>query len=160
MLSIPVFHCPINTDDTTLIGNFLRKEGFLQQNSSSTFIKSNFDHKIQVDLSQSLQSPFIICCCSAIPKTLPQLLSILHPKSSRPSNLILSVQPTDSIEWNPLISRIAASNIVLNIVNNENDFCQRLCDIIHQLAKQNLRKEPTSINLSKHGTIAEIQVDY
>jgi len=69
MSSIPLFYCQINTDNAVLIGKILEKKDFIQQSLSPTFMKSNFDHNIQIDLSQSFASPSIICCCSTISTT-------------------------------------------------------------------------------------------
>jgi len=159
MSSVPLYHCEINTDNVSLIGNFLEKENFLRQNASSTFIKSNSGYKIQVDLSQSFETPSIICCCSSIPITLPQLLSFLNPNSISTINLILFIQSSDNIDWNPLITLITAYNLSLNILNDENDFSQRLYNIIDNLAKQNIAKKSISININRQiSSIADIQV--
>ncbi len=155
---MPLYHCQINTDNVILIGNLLEKENFLRQTTSSNFIKSNLDHQIQVDLSQSFESPSIICCCSTIPISLPQLLSFLNPNSISKTHLILFIQPSDIIDWNPLINLITAYNLSLNIVNNENDFSKKLDDIIHNLAKQNMTKKSISINNNKPSSNANIQV--
>jgi hypothetical protein len=155
---MPLYHCQINTDNVILIGNLLEKENFLRQTTSSNFIKSNLDHQIQVDLSQSFESPSIICCCSTIPISLPQLLSFLNPNSISKIHLILFIQPSDIIDWNPLINLITAYNLSLNIVNNENDFSKKLDDIIHNLAKQNMTKKSILVNNNKPSSNANIQV--
>jgi hypothetical protein len=157
MSSIPVFHYQINTDNLDLIGNLLEKENFLRQNISSTFIKSNFDYKIHIDLSRSFESPSIICCYSTI--SLPELLSFLNSKSISIIHLILFIKPSDSIDWNSLISLITTYNLSLNIVNDENDFSTKLTNIIHNLAQQNISKKSISININKHQSLADIQVN-
>ncbi|CAF2490329.1 unnamed protein product [Rotaria sp. Silwood2] len=80
MSSIPLFQCQINTDNVMFIGNILKKQNFIQQSTSSTFIKSYVDYNIQVDLSESFEYPSIICCCSTVSISLPKLLSFLKPK--------------------------------------------------------------------------------
>jgi hypothetical protein len=154
MASIPLFYCQINTDNAVLIGKILEKKDFIQQSLSSTFMKSNLDHNIQIDLSQSFASPSIICCCSTISTTLPQLLSFLNPDSSSSLiNVILFIQSSDVIDWNPLVNLISAYNLSLNIVNNENNFGEKLYEIINNLAEQNIKKKsiPTD-NKHKHST--------
>jgi hypothetical protein len=159
MSSIPLYHCQINTDNVTLIGNLLEKENFLRQTTLSTFIKSNLDYNIQVNLSQSFESPSIICCCSTIPISLLQLLSCLNTNSNSRIILILFIQYSDIIDWNPLINLITTYNLSLNIFNNENDFSQKLYDIINNLAKQNITKKIISINDKKDSSTTSTQVE-
>ena len=45
-------------------------------------------------------------------------------------------------------------------LNDENDFSKKLCDIIHNLTKQNISKKSISININKHRSIADVQVKY
>jgi hypothetical protein len=160
MSSIPVYYCQIQTDDVNLIGNLLEKENFLRQNSSSTFIKSNVEFSIQIDLSQSFESPSIICCCSTVINSLLQLLSFHNPKSDSIINLIISVQSTDTIDWNSLINLITTYNLSLNIAKNENDLRKKLDDIIHNLAKQNLSKKLIPNISNQHSPTNETQVIY
>ena len=159
MPSIPVFHCEINTDNVTFIGDLLEKEKFLKQNSSLTFMKSNSDYNIQIDLSQSFESPSIVCCCSTIAMSLARLLSFLKPNSGL-INLIVFVQPSDLIDWNPLICLVNIYNLSLNIVNNENEFSKKLDDIINNLVNQNLKKKPVLIHMNKNNSIEDIQVKF
>ena len=126
MSSIPLFQCQINTDDEPFVSNILEKENFIKQSPPSTFLKLTFDNNIQIDLSQSFESPSIIVCCSTLPVSLPQLLSFLNPNYSSTINLILFVKSSDTIDWNPLINLITTFNLSLNIVNNENDLSKNL----------------------------------
>lgn len=158
MPTIPVAHCQINTDNVTFIGNLLKKEKFLQENSSLTFIKSNSDYNIQIDLSQSFQCPSIICCCSTIAISLPRLLSFLKSNYSCPISLIVFIQSSDLIDWNPLMCLVNTYNLSLNIVNNENEFSKKLGDIINNLVNQNIDKKIISINKNKNDSITDIQV--
>ena len=160
MSSIPTYYCQINTDNVNFISNLLQKENFIQQNSSFTFLKSNLDYKIQIDLSQSFESPSIICCCSTIPISLPQLLSFLNPNSTKKIYLFLFIQSTDPIDWNPLISLITAYDLSLNIINDKNDFSFKLSDIINNLAKQNLTRRSISVKNNDQKSTAETQVNY
>ena len=158
MSSIPVFHCQINTDNLTFMGNLLEKEKFLRKNSSLTFIKSNSDHNIQIDLSQSFECPAIICCCSTVPISLPQLLSFLKPNSSYLINLIVFIQSSDVIDWNRLICLVSAYNLSLNVVNNESEFSKKFGNIILNLVNQHIDKKPLLINIDKNNSISNTQV--
>jgi hypothetical protein len=160
MSSIPVYYCQIQTDDVNLIGNLLEKENYIRQNSSSTFIKSNVEFSIQIDLSQSFKSPSIICCCSTAINSLLQFVSFHNSKSDSIINLIISVQSTDKIDWNLLINLITTYNLSLNIAKDENDLRKKLGDIIHNLAKQNLSKKLISNINNQHSPTSETQVIY
>jgi endonuclease III len=143
-----------------LIGNLLEKDNFLRQNSSSVFIKSNADINIQIDLSQSFQSPSIICCCSStIVSSLRQLVSYHNTKSNSIINLIISAQSTDAIDWNSLTNLITTYNLSLNIAKDENDLTKKLGDIIRSLVKQNSLKRSNSSSNQQSPTI-ETQVIY
>jgi hypothetical protein len=147
MSSIPLFHCQINTDNVSLIGNILEKENFIQQSTSSRYTKSNIDCDIHINLSPSFPSPSIICCCSStISTSLPQLLSFINQNSSSIIDLIVFIPSPDIIDWNPLINLITICHLSLNIVNNENDFSKKICDTIYNLAKQSVKKESVSDN--------------
>lgn len=142
--SMSLYHCQINTDNIDLIGKFLEKENFHQHSSSSsTFIKSDLDCNIQINLSQSFENPSIICCCST---TLPQLLSLLNSNSSSNRSLILFIQSSENVDWNILVPLITTYNLSLNIVNNENDFSRKLHDIMNDLAKPNITKRKILMN--------------
>lgn len=160
MSSIPIYYCQIQTDNVNLIGSLLEKENFLRQNTSSTFIKSNGDFNIQIDLSQSFESPSIICCCSAVPSSLIQLVSSHNSKSNSLINLIIFIQSTDTINWDSLINVITEYNLSLNIAKDENDFSKKLDGIIHNLAKQNIPKKSLSNNNNQHSPSTEVQVIY
>ncbi|UJR25566.1 hypothetical protein I4U23_006911 [Adineta vaga] len=139
MSSIPVFHCRINTDDAVFVGKILQKEHFIQQpSSSSTFIKLNLNQKLQIDLSHSFPSPSIICCCTNVSTSLPELLSFLDQHSSSVINLILLIQSSsDCIEWNSLMNLISTHNLSLHIIHNEDHFGDKLSETIDHLIKQN-----------------------
>ena len=142
----------INTDNTDLIGELLRKEHFVQQNSSLTFTKQNLDQKIQIDLSYSFPSPSIICCCSTISTSLPQLLSYLDQSSSSIVNLILFVQSSETVEWNSLMNSLSTRNLSLNVLHNKNQLETKLVEIIEALIKQN--QEKTTAVIDKQPTHA------
>ncbi|CAF0733265.1 unnamed protein product [Adineta steineri] len=149
MSSMPLYQCQINTDNIKLIGNILEKENFIQQPTLFTFVKSNLDQTIQINLSQSFESPSIICCCSTISISLPQLLSFLKPNSSSTINLILFNQSSGLIDWNSLINLTTTYNLSLNIVNNEENLGKKLCEIVNNLVKQNVMKRsiiPNNVN--------------
>ncbi|CAF1001525.1 unnamed protein product [Rotaria sordida] len=157
MSSIPLFQCQINTDDVNFIGNILKKQNFIQQCTSSTFIKSNVDYNIQVDLSQSFEFPSIICYCSTVSKSLPDLLSLLKPNSSSTINLIILKQSSDLIDWNSLINLISTYNLSLNIVNDENNLLKKLYEIINNLVKPKIEKKSISIKQKNHNSYINVQ---
>ncbi|CAF1301693.1 unnamed protein product [Adineta ricciae] len=140
MSSMSVHQFRINTDNTELIGELLRKEHFVQQDSSLTFTKQNLDQKIQIDLSYSFPSPSIICCCSTISTSLPQLLSYLDQSSSSIVNLILFIQSSDTIEWNSLMNSLSTRNLLLSVLHNKDQLETKLAEIIEALIKQNQKK--------------------
>ena len=158
MQSIPLFQCQINTDNVALIGKILENKDFIQQSIPSTFKKSNLEHNIQIDLSESFESPSIICCCSTLSIILPQLLSFVNPNSSSTINLILFTQSSDLVDWNSLINLISAYNLSLNIVNDENNFNEKLYEIINNLAKQNIKKKSTPIDYKNKQSAANASV--
>lgn len=157
MSSIPLYHCQISTDNTDLISKLLEKEKYLQEDLS--YIKSYVDYNIKIDLSQSFDNPSIICCCSLIPITLPQLLSSINPKTIINRYVIFLIQSTENFDWNSIINLITDYNLSLNIVNNEYDFIQKLDDIIQNLAKQNITKQIILKNNNrKYDTPADMKV--
>jgi hypothetical protein len=159
MLSIPSFQCQINTDNVFLIGDILKKQNYIQQSTSSTFIKPNSDYNIHIDLSQSFDSPSIICCCSTISISVPHLLSFLNPNSSSTINLILLIQSTDLIDWNPLVKLITAYNLSINVVNDENHLNKKLNDMINDLAKQKKKTKTVFVNVDRDHRSASTQVE-
>ena len=158
MSSIPLFHYQINTNNISLIGNILEKDKFIPQSTPSTYLKSNIDCNIQIDLSQSFPSPSIICCCSTVSTSLPQLLSSLNQNHSSIINLILFIESSDRIDWNPLINLTAVYNLSLNVVNNENDLNKKLCNIINNLVKPNIKKKsvPNNNNQSQNTQVKQM----
>jgi len=160
MSQIPKYICRISSDNVNLINNLLVKENFHEQDSPLTLLKSNLDSQIEVNLSQSYDHPSIICCCSTIPVTLPQLLSFLDSNSTNSIQLILFVGTNESIDWNPLINMISAFNLSLNIVNDEYQFSSKLTDIIINLAKQNFARKSLSTVNNHEPTGVEKQVKF
>ena len=140
-----IYQYSIHTDDLNLLSNLLEKEDFHRDNSSSsTFIQSNSDLNIQINLSQSSSSPTIICCCSNILVSLPRLLSSLNSHSNSIIPLIVLNPSSNVIDWNPLINLISTYNLSLNIVNDEDDWRKKFNDIIQNLIKQKtVRKSPS-----------------
>ena len=157
MTSISPIKCQINTDDVALIGNNLKREKFIQQAKSSSFIRSNLSSNIQVDLSQSFEFPSIICCCSTVETSLPKLLSSLNPNSSSTINLVVFIQSSDIIDWNSLMKLIILHNLSLNIVNDENNLRKKLIEIIDNLAKDN-KKKSISNHVNNGISSTDIQV--
>lgn len=158
MPSIPLFGCQISTEDVVLIGKVLEQQNFTQESASSKFIKSYTGYSVEVHLSQSSDHPSIICCCSKLQTSLPKLLSFITPNSSLPINLIVMNQSSNLIDWNPLISLISMYNLSLNVVNDENDLAKKLCEIINNLAKQNIRMKSMSPNGKNGNATADNQV--
>ncbi|CAF1303411.1 unnamed protein product [Adineta ricciae] len=146
MSSMSVHQFRINTDNTELIGELLRKEHFVQQNSSLTFTKQNLDQKIQIGLSYSFPSPSIICCCSTISTSLPQLLSYLDQSSSSIVNLILFIQSSDTVEWNSLMNSLSTRNLSLSVLHDKDQLGTKLVEIIEALIKQNQKKTIASVD--------------
>lgn len=145
MSSIPTYHYSVHTDDLNILINFLEKENFHRENSSSsTLNKSTSDWNIQIDVSQSFPSPTIICCFANTLISLPQLLSVLNTNSNSVIPLIVFVESSNTIDWNPLIHLVSTCNLSLNIVNDEISFQRKFNDIILNLVKQKISRKPFS----------------
>ena len=144
MALIPTYHYSIHTDDLNILINFLEKENFHRENS--TLSKSTSDWNIQLDLSQSFPSPTIICCFANTSISLPQLLSVLNTNSDSVIPLIVFVESSNTIDWNPLIHLISTYNLSLNIVNDEISFRRKFNDIIQNLVKQKISKRSISVD--------------
>lgn len=120
--------------------------------------KSTTDGNIHIDLSESSPSPTIICCLADISVSLPRLLAILNINSDLVIPLIVFVESSNVIDWNPLIHLISMYNLSLNIVNDEISFRRTFNDIIQNLVKRKISRKSISNDSNQNSANKEVQV--
>ena len=159
MSSFPTLQYQINTDDKPLLVNLLHQEGYALQSTPSTYSKTNVNHRVIIEISQSCDSPSIICCCTTISQSLPRLLSCLKSTTPTAIPLVLLVEPSDEIDWNPLMNLISAYNLSLNVVQDKNDLPLKLMSIIQSAVTHLMQRKTISMSQIANNSRPAIQVD-
>lgn len=159
MSTIPTFQYQINTDDKPLLVNLLHQEGFALQSIPSTYFKQNVDHRILIEISQSCDSPSIVCCCTTISESLPRLLACLKSTTPTAIPLVLLIEPSDEIDWNPLMNLISAYNLSLNVVQDKNDLPLKLMSVIQSSVTQLMQRKTISMSQIANNSRPTIQVE-
>ena len=139
MLSLPILNCQIDTDDDELISNILKNENYTFQSTSKSFVKTNGDHQIQIDLSRTTNTPSIICFSKSV------MADVLfdHVKKIMNSSLTihLILLPKVDFDSNTLLTLLNGRNVSIHLLQNENELQKKLMDIISDLSKTFAKNE-------------------